>query len=402
MTVQNYPFGYCTNVHAGTTLEQAQSNLVKYAQKVRATVAPNGILPVGIWLAEDAAQRLSSPGAAEGFANWLQEHCFLPYTLNGFPQGDFHQPVVKHAVYHPEWREPSRAEYTKSLARILSAILPDGQTGSISTLPLGWPYQPWQDGDFRRAAEHLLDVARQLATLAQTSGKEIVLAIEPEPGCVITTSADLIRFFEKYLFTSDDAEIARRHLAVCHDMCHSSVMFEPQETALQAYLEAGIRIGKSQVSSAVHVPWDKCRADALRQQDLRDQLTTFDEPRYLHQTTRCDEHARLVELCEDLEIAVQQWGQSTDRMQHPWRIHFHVPIFIGKFANLETTQHEIRDATRFLQAHGSQQIAGAKWFTGHFEVETYAWTVLPDSLAVEDLAQGISRELQYFESIIGG
>ncbi len=33
----------------------------------------------------------------------------------------------------------------------------------------------------------------------------------------------------------------------------------------------------------------------------------------------------------------------------------------------------------------------------HFEVETYAWTVLPDELKTTDLAQGIARELLWMQ-----
>ncbi len=33
----------------------------------------------------------------------------------------------------------------------------------------------------------------------------------------------------------------------------------------------------------------------------------------------------------------------------------------------------------------------------HFEVETYAWTVLPDELKTEDLARGIAKELLWVQ-----
>ena len=46
----DYGFGYCTNVHAGTSLEEAQANLLRYASEVRRLVAPEGRLPVGLWL----------------------------------------------------------------------------------------------------------------------------------------------------------------------------------------------------------------------------------------------------------------------------------------------------------------------------------------------------------------
>ena len=91
----DYPIGYCTNVHAGTSLEQARANLLQYAGKVRAQLAPQGRLPVGLWLAEPAANELIEKQSVVEFRDWLQSNHFLPYTMNGFPQGDFHQAVVK-------------------------------------------------------------------------------------------------------------------------------------------------------------------------------------------------------------------------------------------------------------------------------------------------------------------
>jgi hypothetical protein len=281
----------------------------------------------------------------------------------------------------------------------MEAILPEGYSGSISTLPLGWPHAPWHAENYSIAAEQLLDVARYLDRLTQQRGCEIVVAIEPEPGCVLDTADDVIEFFEHYLLRGADAELARRHLTVCHDICHSGVMFEPQQQALDQYLKAGLRIGKVQVSSAVHVPWDEAVGQPDRQQAMLKQVQSFSEPKYLHQTTRCNAAGRLQDIADDLPIALKQWSSSSAPVT-PWRIHFHVPIFVLNFGSLATTQAEIAIACQFLETHQSQQIAGRNWFTGHYEVETYAWPVLPAELATSDLAQGIAQELQYFESLL--
>ncbi|HAC92992.1 MAG TPA: hypothetical protein DCF63_20535, partial [Planctomycetaceae bacterium] len=54
----------------------------------------------------------------------------------------------------------------------------------------------------------------------------------------------------------------------------------------------------------------------------------------------------------------------------------------------------------YLETHRHSQIAQRDWFTGHYEVETYAWTVLPPSLAATDLADGIANELKCFHEIL--
>lgn len=395
------PFGYCTNVHAGTTLSQAKTNLLEYASVVRQKTVVDGVLPLGLWLPERAATHLSETQQSDEFSNWLAEHHFLPYTLNGFPQHDFHQPVVKHEVYAPDWRQPSRRHYTESLGRSLAALLPAGQCGSISTLPLGWPHQPWESTDFQAAARQLLLVAEEFARIADETQKHIVLALEPEPGCVLDTADDMLRFFQEFLFTSPASDWARRHLTICHDMCHSAVMFESQCEALQKYLEAGIRVGKAQVSSAVHVPWDRYQQNPKGAGELREQLAAFSEPKFLHQTTRSGSDGQLLAFADDLTAALADWGPDSSTTQDPWRVHFHVPIFVEAIGDLLTTRADIQTATAFLEKNASISLDGFPWFTGHYEVETYAWTVLPPALAVSDLATGISQELLYFNEVLG-
>ncbi|MEZ6137837.1 MAG: metabolite traffic protein EboE [Pirellulaceae bacterium] len=395
-------FGYCTNVHAGSSLDQAKENLERHAVSVRQQVQPNGLFPVGLWLSEPVADAMIAGGQVREFGDWLGQHGLVPYTFNGFPQGDFHQPVVKHAVYEPTWCCQSRARYTMCLAEIMEAILPSGQSGSISTLPLGWPHAPWHAENLKNAADNLLQVAHFLQRLTDKNGCEIALAIEPEPGCVLNTAVELVEFFEHYLFSGADEEIARRYLTVCHDICHSGVMFEPQVEALELYRNSGIRIGKVQVSSAVHVPWDQCTGDAEQQARMLEQLRGFDEPKYLHQTTRSNAAGKLDALSPDLPSALAQWlpGKSTIAYpDQPWRVHFHVPIFVEQFGQLSTTQSDIWDATQYLESHAQESVAGAPWFTSHYEVETYAWPVLPSSLAENDLASGIAKELRYFASV---
>lgn len=408
-----FPFGYCTNVHAGTDLLQAKANLQKIACDVRDRVVPEGKLPVGLWLAEPAARQLIEQNATREFREWLADHRLLPYTFNGFPQGDFHQSVVKHSVYEPDWRTTARRDYTCILADIFCELMPPGSVGSISTLPLGWPHQTWNKEDYSQCACNLRFVAQHLEQLFQRTGTEIVIALEPEPGCVLDTAIDLIAFFEEYLFADKCSPLARRHLTVCHDICHSAVMFEPQAEAIQAYADHGIRIGKVQVSSAVSADWSRVRAlesSTQAREKMRAQLTQFNEPRYLHQTTRqrsglsagsssASPSPNAIEMVDDLPIALSQWNGRLEQ-ETEWRVHFHVPIFVNEFGSLRATQSDIPQVIAELQKRNTLQVEGTPWFTGHYEVETYAWGVLPPELQLESLADGIARELAYLRTIL--
>ena len=94
---------YCTNVHAGVTLEQTMANLDEHAVAVRGRVCPDGQLGVGLWLSAQAARETLRHDRIGELRDFLGERGLAVFTMNGFPYGDFHQAVVKHAVYEPSW-----------------------------------------------------------------------------------------------------------------------------------------------------------------------------------------------------------------------------------------------------------------------------------------------------------
>src|SRR5262249_3744406 len=149
----------------------------------------------------------------------------------------------------------------------------------------------------------------------------------------------------------------------------------------RAYHAAGIEVGKVQVSSAVRVPWDDLAPDE-RPAALA-QLASFAEDRYLHQTVSRDGGTTV--FYEDLPQALKSVADPR-RLGGEWRIHFHVPVYLERFGRLASSQADIRaclDAAR--------RYSGVR----HFEVETYAWGVLPPELRQADLAAGIAREMEW-------
>ena len=110
--------GYCTNVHAGTDLEKVQQNLQHYSLDVKGRVRPDSSMGIGLWLSHEACRDLLQQTELQHFADWIAEHQLLPFTFNGFPYSNFHQPIVKHQVYQPDWSRLERFEYTRHLAHI--------------------------------------------------------------------------------------------------------------------------------------------------------------------------------------------------------------------------------------------------------------------------------------------
>jgi len=379
--------GYCTNVHAGADFAAIKRNLETYAVPIAERLEGDDPLGVGLWFPAHAAKQVIAAGQAARLRDWMLDRGLTPYTLNGFPQVDFHQPRVKHRVYHPDWRTPQRLEYTRDLIRLLAELLPDGRTeGSISTLPLGWG-EDFRGGDIERgaAAMPLMDLVHELARLELDTGKHLHLDLEPEPGCVLSTSADAANFWDRHLLGQGDDPAVLGYLRVCHDVCHAAVMFEPQADVLTRYRSLGIKVGKVQISNAIRARFDEM--DAATKADALTQLRGFCEDRYLHQTVvRTDDGQTM--FYEDLPDALDTVGDNPAEARGEWRVHFHVPVYLDRVGALETTRDEIEACIAALEPDDEAR---------HLEVETYAWGVLPEPLR-RDLVDGIVDELAWVRS----
>lgn len=380
---------YCTNVHSGSNLDGVWTNLQRYSLAVKARFAPSRPMGVGLWISASTAKTLLQSRDGTELADWLAARELVPFTLNGFPYGDFHQSEVKHRVYHPTWFDSDRLEYTRDLVRILHAILPEETSGSISTLPIAWRIPDPAPEQLATAARQLIEMADDLARLEKETGRLITLCIEPEPGCILQCAADIMSFFEQYLSGGEHAERCRRYLRVCHDICHAAVMFEDQRVVLEQYSQHGIQVGKVQVSSAIEIDLD--RADEGQRGELLKGLAPFAEGRYLHQTTvRKDPHTPL-RFFDDLPAALGAAQQDTTLLRGTWRVHFHVPIYLERIGQLSTTQSEIRQCLHAIEMQDGQP---------HLEVETYAWGVLPADLQRAELADGIADEMSWLEEVL--
>jgi hypothetical protein len=146
--------GYCTNVHAGADLLATRANLEKYALAVKNQVSPDRPMGVGLWLSAEAANDLLQHQLIETFAEWLNDVGLVPFTLNGFPYGDFHADVVKHGSIRPDWTDIPPRRYTESLIEIQDRLLAPRVEGSISTLPLAWGAPPPADEQWSSFADH--------------------------------------------------------------------------------------------------------------------------------------------------------------------------------------------------------------------------------------------------------
>ncbi len=387
---------YCTNVHPGETWTEIFAQLRAHLPAVKAVVAPGRRFGVGLRMSEAAAAELRpDSGAVAEFRAFLAEHGLYVFTINGFPQGVFHGRRVKDAVYLPDWRSAERLAYTDRLARLLAALLegePETLEGSISTVPGACKAHLAGPEAAAAIAGRLLRHAALLHDIARRRGRVIALGLEPEPGCLLESIDETVAFFRDHLFTAaavarfaaltglarGDAEAAlRRHLGLCLDTCHAAVCFEDAGTTLARLAAAGIRIVKLQLSSALVLP----RADAA----ARAALTPFADGVYLHQVRGRTTDGRPLAFA-DLPEAL-----ASPPAEAEWRVHLHVPVWAERCGPFATTRRFLEDILRHHRAAA---------VTGHLEVETYTWDVLPPAVRTLSLTDSLCKELQWVESAL--
>ena len=363
--------GYCSNVHPAEDVEGILDQLRRYAGEVRARLGV-ARLGIGLWLPAATAHELAgSPATLDRLRTGLDRHGLEVVTLNAFPYAGFHAPVVKRDVYSPDWSTWRRLDYTLDCARVLAALLPDDALrGSISTLPLGWR-TPWFTDRDRAARELIGELADGLAGIEAEHGRLVRVGFEPEPGCVVETTRDAVTRL---------AGLAPDHLGICVDTCHLATQFEDATEALDRLQVANLPVVKVQVSAALH-------ADDPSDPATRGALASYAEDRFLHQTR--EPRGARVDSRDDLPEALA--GHRPLPAEHPWRVHFHVPLHADPAPPLRSTRDHLAGTLDAL-------LGGPVAHTDHLEVETYTWGVLPEQVRPDDdtsLVAGIAAELAW-------
>lgn len=359
---------YCTNIYPGEAWADVRRNLEDHALTVKRLYSPDRSFPLGIRLSAQAAFEMDD-AEIRGFRHWCEQQDCHVLTLNGFPYGPFHGVAVKEKVYQPDWRHLQRVIYTKRLADVLAQWTPPEHASSISTVPIafrvGFTSEHWP-----LVRIHLIDTLTHLARLHDRGGPLIRLALEPEPHCVLEQSIEVVQFFERMQLPPGLVD----YIGLCLDCCHQAVQFEEPADCLAQFAQAGIRLVKVQVSSALRM----CGNDIPS-------LLQFDEPTYLHQAVLRTEDGSLLRFADLPELA--QWlerGEPADEC----RVHFHVPIFLSQLGAVGTTRFFLEDCLPRLDP------------IIPLEVETYSFASLPPTLHLGSMGESIARELNWVKKVL--
>ncbi len=389
-----FQLSYCTNIHPGANWEQTFDSLRKYVPGIKAQVARETSFGLGLRLSNKASEELNEGENLTEFKEWLTTHDLYVFTMNGFPYGNFHDERVKDMVHAPDWTTTDRLVYTQRLFEQLSQLLPEGMSGGISTSPISYKY--WHDTEdlkdkaLKKGAQQLAEIVLQLREIESKTGQYLHLDIEPEPDGLLENSEEMLAFFETYLrpiavkILQDKGTLPKekaidcikRYITVCYDICHFSLAYEEPIHTFKKFEDAGINIGKIQVSAALKILYQ-----AENESTIWDALTKFDEPTYLHQVTELVDGK--VKIYNDLPIVLKERKKFSEL-----RAHFHVPIFLEKFDELFSTQDHILKVIKELKKSP---------VTEHLEIETYTWDVLPKALKRE-LSDSIVREIEWLKN----
>jgi hypothetical protein len=368
---------YCTNVHRGETWRETFDSLKTHALAVRERVCSRAPFAIGLRLSRQAAKELYDPKNILEFQRWLEKNSCYVFTINGFPYGQFHGTRVKEQVYLPDWTSPERLAYTNLLFDLLAEILPAGLEGSVSTLPGSFKEFIHTSDRQKLIRVTIWQCIEHIARSGKHTGKKLHLGLEPEPLCLLENSAETISFFEQLRAEHKNDPRLDEFLGVNYDCCHFAVEFEEPQNAIAALRQAGIKISKIHLSSALKTKATK---------EARAALKHFADDVYLHQVITRGENGKL-KFFRDLPDALSHHSSPATRHSEEWRVHFHVPLHSPALPPFENTNGHLLGALDFLAANPK--------LCSHLEMETYTWEVLPPELKARSVVEQLAAEYDW-------
>ena len=343
------PVGYALNAFPYDTLAELWACLEGEVVRLKALASPDASLPVELRFSAALVNELRADCHEVGRLKWFLETNSLDLvTVNGFVMPRFHGEPVKERVYRPAWHESdARERFTNECLDLLALLAP----GASVSVPFGALKPVTMDvvaPAILRCAEH-----------AKMTGS--VLALEPEPGLCVETTAEVIEFFERHV-----PDRLRQNIGVNFDLAHQLVEFEDLAESIAALQRHGVLLAKIHVSNAA---------------EMTELKPFYADSIYLHQTCGADAQGRRAYFSLDWPATPPPAGLVQ------FRVHYHLPVCPTEFSTtLPAVEHFL---TGILP---SVPIAVPAI------IETYTW---PQQLRDRSrLVENIARELAWVRSKI--
>ena len=357
--------GYALNAFPCESFADWWACLTTDVLEIKRRVFPDEVFPIELRFSEQFIEELT-PARVAQLRNFLTDHDLALLTVNAFVMPHFHGAPVKERAYLPAWQaSDARLNFTNRCVELLAELTatvegeapaePSNSARREARPPIlrpsvSVPFGALKPVPLEAVAPNILKAGE----FAAQHGCRI--ALEPEPGLCVETTAEVLEFFSTYV----PSEL-RTALGVNFDLSHQLVQFEDLRRSVEQLQEAGIRIAKIHVSNAAELP------------ELR---AFYNDSIYLHQVTGLNAAGQRTFFSLD-------WPASTPPGIVKYRCHYHLPVFPTEFPS---TLGEVEEFLR----HPATQALGP---STPFIIETYTW---PEQLRGRpQLVANICRELNW-------
>lgn len=306
---------------------------------------------------------------------------------------------AKEQVHHPDWRSEDRLSFMFGATNLMSGIAgEEGPEIGITTNALS--HRSWLDIDFpgnwAALTLNIVRVVQHLATIREKTGTTMHIDLEVEPGSVLRDTDDVIRFWNDWLLTrgaamlSDKMQVTdgtavdamNRHIRLALDTAHAAVVGDDAAASLDRLTEAGVGIGRLQVSSALEVT---VPGDGNGRTELLGHLDAIRSEKLLQQVVATRD-GDIVQRYDDLPPTVESTSAG-----ETWRIHTHAPVLADRYGIWRSTREDAAAWVREIVSRGID--------VGMIELRSANWDVVPadDRGEIEEM---IAREAEWVRSLV--
>ncbi|MCO5225146.1 MAG: hypothetical protein M9953_07405 [Thermomicrobiales bacterium] len=306
---------------------------------------------------------------------------------------------AKTEVHRPDWRSEERLSFMFPAANLATEL---AQTENFGITTNAFTYRSWIDpgmpGNWAALTLNLIRIVEHLVRVRDRTGLTIHIDIEAEPGSLLRDTDDIVRYWQEWLIPRGAAmlsdrmpitdgtavEAVLRHVRIALDTAHAAVVWDDPVTSLDRLVNAGVQIGRLQVSAALEC---EIPAEPGERMALAEMLREQQSPTLLQQVVaiRDDE---IVVRHDDLPEAIAVIDESVGEI---WRIHTHAPLLADRYGMFRST--------RPLTATWLQEIATRDLNVDLIELRSANWSVVPaDDRG--DIAEMIAREAEWVREVL--
>ncbi|MCO5218914.1 MAG: hypothetical protein M9909_08800 [Thermomicrobiales bacterium] len=264
---------------------------------------------------------------------------------------------AKAEVHRPDWRSEERLTFMFQAANLAAEL---AQTDEFGITTNAFAYRTWIDpgmpGNWAALTLNLIRIVEHLVRVRDRSGLTIHIDIEAEPGSLLRDTDDIVRYWQEWLIPRGAAmlsdrmpiidgtavEAVLRHVRIALDTAHSAVVWDDPVTSLDRLVNAGVQIGRLQVSAALEC---EIPAEPGERMALAEMLTVQQSPTLLQQVVAIRDGARYEDLPDAIAVINESVGEN-------WRIHTHAPVIGDGYGLLRTTRSVTETWLREITARG--------------------------------------------------